>query len=139
MLEVINKYIEEKHPNASYSHKEAFRNSVTYLVEGYSSGSGPSLREHLVSWSLMGLEGLVEKTEIVVEGERIVVPLVYRDGRLPKSGEWGIEKALLFADPLCFGPIEDYIEVLKKIAQIEYCFDNDAEDLKELAKLGYII
>lgn len=139
MLELINAYIEEHYANASESHKEAFRNSVTYLVGGYSAGSGPSLREHLVSWSLAGLEGIVETTEVNINQVPVRLSLIYPDGVLPRAGEWELNKALKHASPYCFGPAEDYIKVLEKIAKAEYCFDNDVQDLKALRDRGYII
>jgi hypothetical protein len=139
ILKVINNYIKKNHPNASESHKQAFRNSIIYLVTGYSGGSGPSLREHLVSWRISGPEGKADTVDLYLGDSIMTVTVLYTDGTLPKAGEWGIKHALYFADPLCFRPAELYIEVLAQIAKQEHCFDNDAKDLEVLARVGYKI
>ena len=46
-------WAKRNYSQASAAHRAAFANSVSYLVTGFSGGyGGPSLREHLLSWSL---------------------------------------------------------------------------------------
>jgi hypothetical protein len=104
----------------------AFGNSVAYLVTGVSGGSGPSIREHAVSWSLAG-DGYNVPTETSLGTLIIQSP----DGRLPMAGGWEFEKACEFAAPICFGQLP---AIARKIIEQEYCFDDDPEDLKLLGK-----
>jgi hypothetical protein len=97
-----------------------------YLVSGasVSIGGGPSIREHIVSWSLVGDgERLRVKTEL---GEMTVLK---PDGRLNMPGEWELDAALEYAAPICFGKLP---LIAKEVYETEYCFDDDPNDLKEL-------
>lgn len=115
------------HANADPNHRQAFANSVAYLVTGASGGHhGPSLREHLVSWSLMGIGGKVAN----ING----LTAIYSDGTLPRAGEWEYEAAISFATPLCFDPPEKYLDRLIQISGQEHCFDNAEVDIAELKK-----
>jgi hypothetical protein len=110
--------------HASIQHKAAFANSVAYLVTGISGGyGGPSLREHLVSWSL----GTVGTTNVGGQAMTTITP-----GNLPLPGNWTFEAAVAHAAPLCFDPAEKYLNLLIQIQEREYCFDDDPEDLKVL-------
>jgi len=109
--------------HASFQHKAAFANSVAYLVTGMSGGyGGPSLREHLVSWSL-GTPGTIG---IGGQAMTTITP-----GNLPLPGSWSFEAAVAHAAPLCFDPAEKYL-LLIQIQEREYCFDDDPEDLNVL-------
>jgi len=108
----------------SMQHKAAFANSVAYLVTGISGGyGGPSLREHLVSWSL-GTTGAVN---IGGQAMTTITP-----GNLPLPGDWAFEAAVAHAAPLCFDPARKYLNLLIQIQEREYCFDDDPEDFKVL-------
>jgi hypothetical protein len=108
-------------PNASLHHKSAFANSVAYLVTGASGGyGGPSLREHLCSWSLSGLNG---RNEGIIQ---------FPDGTLPPAGNWGFEEAIKFCEALCFEPAAIHREKLLQIMEVEHCFDDDPLDLEVL-------
>lgn len=121
MEEIIKEYIEEHYPDASIYHKEACKNSARYLATGFSSGSGPSIREHLCSWALVG-DGEISQAFL---GEHPIT-LLYPDGRLPRAGEWEINRALEFCSPICFGKLSRL--ALRVVVQ-EYCFDDDPSDL----------
>ena len=117
----------ENYAQASTQHQAAFANSVSYLVTGFSGGyGGPSLREHLVSWSL-GEVGSVSVGRVAMTTVRPTKPL---------PGEWQFEEAVAFAAPLCFRPAEAFGEKLLQIWEREYCFDNDSEDLNYLRRKG---
>lgn len=117
------------YPAASVQHKAAFANSVAYLITGASGGyGGPSLREHLVSWSLAGSTGDVGT--ISVNGEAIA--FLKPDGSLTAPGQWDFDTAIAHCEPLCFDPPEKHKSALIKIQEREYCFDDDPEDLKAL-------
>jgi hypothetical protein len=119
----------EHHPNDSLAHRCAFANSVQYLVAGMSGGfGGPSLREHLCSWSLAGIHGSVNAIE--VGGEAMTA--IYPDGSLPRSGQWTFEDAVNHCAPLCFEAAEKYRDRLLQIQEREHCFDDDPQDLEEL-------
>lgn len=112
----------ESHPGAHGSRHAAFANSVAYLTTGASGGyGGPTLREHAVSWSLTG--------DGVVDTESFAIPIHRPDGRIPRAGEWDYEAAIAFCDPICYGALP---AICKKIATVEYFFDDDPEDLKSL-------
>jgi hypothetical protein len=122
-------WAKENKPEASIAHKAAFANSVQYLVTGWSGGfGGVSLREHLVSWSLAGVNGRTETVSI--GGEAMTA--IYPDGSLPMAGEWSFEDAVKFAEPLCFGSVNDYRNTLLQIQEREHCFDDDPQDLADL-------
>lgn len=125
-MEQIEKYIEANFPDASIYHKEAFRNSVRYLVTGFSSGSGPSIREHLCSWALVG-DG--EVSQAFIEGQPIT--LLYPNGRLPRAGSWTTERAIAFCSPICFGQLP---RLALRVIEQEYCFDDDFSDLELVKK-----
>lgn len=106
------------HPTADTNHRQAFANAVTYLVTGASGGShGPSLREHLVSWGLMGIGGKI--------GD---------DGTLPRAGQWDYEGAIAFAAPLCFDPPEKFLIQLVQISAHEHHFDDAEVDISAVKK-----
>lgn len=115
------------HPSADKNHRHAFAQGVAYLVTGTSGGShGPSLREHLVSWSLMGEKGRV--------GNVGGMTAIYPDGSLPAAGCWEIERAIAHATPLCFDPPETYLDKLLQISGQEHCFDDAEVDINALKK-----
>lgn len=115
------------HPTQSLHHRAAFANSVAYLVTGASGGSGPSMREHLVSWSL-ARGG--EISSLALGDEAITV--LHPDGTLPMAGQWRIEDAIAHCSPLCFDPAEKYLKTLLQIQEREYCFDDDPADIEAL-------
>lgn len=127
-LKLINQYIEANYPESSIYHREAFKNSVIYLVEGYSSGSGPSIREHLCSWALVG-DGEIGQVFIGIGKQPITA--IYPDGRLPRAGMWEIARAMEFCSPICFGNLSRL--ALRVVVQ-EYCFDDDPKDLELIKK-----
>jgi hypothetical protein len=119
----------EHHKDSSLAHRCAFANSVQYLITGMSGGfGGPSLREHLVSWSLAGANGSVNAIEVGGEAMTAIAP----DGSLPRSGQWTFEDAVKHCVPLCFEPAEKYRDRLLQIQEREYCFDDDPKDLEKL-------
>ena len=116
-------------PGASLAHKAAFANSVAYLCSGMSGGyGGPSLREHLCSWSLAGDEGINETASL----NGLAVTIQYPDGRLPRAGDWEFEAAVEFCAPLCFEPAQKYLKTLLQISEREHCFDDDPLDIEAL-------
>jgi hypothetical protein len=125
-MEQIENYTGANFPDASIYKKEAFRNSVSYLVEGFSSGSGPSTREHLCSWALAG-DGDISQ---VFLGNQPTT-CIYPDGRLPRAGSWSLDRAITFCSPICFGNLSRL--ALRVVVQ-EYCFDDDPEDLALIKK-----
>jgi len=126
MEKAIKEYIEANFPNASTYHREAFKNSVRYLTTGFSSGSGPSIREHLCSWALAG-DGEISQTFLRSQP----ITLLYPDGRLPRAGQWGLSRALEFCSPICLGQLSRL--ALRVVVQ-EYCFDDDPKDLELVKK-----
>ena len=118
-------WAKEHYPDKSIYLQAAFANSVSYLVTGLSGGyGGPSLREHLVAWSLGQTEAaaLPDGTAVTV-----LVP-----GSLPPPGQWRFEEACRHAATYCFAPAEQHLETLLCIWEREYTFDNDPEDLEIL-------
>ena len=116
-------------PSASLHHKAAFANAVNYLVLGNCGGfGGPSMREHLVSWSLAGENGRIEAVNL--GGESLTA--IYPDRSLPSAGKWDFESAIAHCDPLCFGDANQYRDRLIQILEREYCFDDDPADLEVL-------
>lgn len=108
-LEKAMEWASENHSADSLHHRCAFANSVAYLVTGWSGGfGGPSMREHLVSWSLALL------------------------GDLPRSGDWDFDKAVTHAARYCFEPAANYRRELLLILEGENCFDDDPEDIEYL-------
>lgn len=129
ILQKAMAWAKKNKPESSISHKAAFANSVQYLVTGYSGGfGGPSLREHLCSWSLAGANGRTETVSI--GGEAMTT--IYPDGTLPSAGEWSFEDAVKHCEPLCFNPASDYRNTLLQIQEREHCFDDALEDLEVL-------
>ncbi|MGB9774566.1 MAG: hypothetical protein ACPL4I_11180 [Bacteroidota bacterium] len=107
-LEKAMSWANQNYPEESIQLKAAFANSVAYLVTGLSGGyGGPSLREHLVSWS--------------VETAGKASP-----------GSWTFEKAVAFSAPLCFSPTAKFLGRLAEIQEVEASFDDDPEDLLAL-------
>jgi hypothetical protein len=116
-------------PDASLQRKAAFANSVSYLVTGGSGGlGGPSLREHLVSWSLAGVNGQITAVDFGGQAVTAITP----DGSLPLAGNWNFDTAVAHAAPLCFEPVSKYRDHLLQILEREHCFDDDPADLVEL-------
>lgn len=112
----------------SPQHRAAFANSVAYLVTGMSGGAGgPSLREHLVSWSL----GRVRQVIGPAGGQPITM---IEPGELPLPGNWDFEAACRHAMPLVFGPPQQHVTALLQIAAAEQCFDDDPGDLAFVAR-----
>lgn len=126
-LEKALAWANQNRPAASSQHKSAFSNSVAYLVIGESGGyGGPSLREHLVSWSL----GTVGVGSVNIAGQAMTV--ITPDGNLPLPGQWTFDAAVAHAAPLCFDPATKYLNLLLQIQEREDCFDDDPEDLAVL-------
>jgi len=120
-LENALKLGKNKYPEAHRARHASFANSVTYLVTGASGGyGGPSMREHAVSWALSG-DGYQEA------GGGLV--LQFPDGRIKMAGEWEYEEACAFAEPICYGILP---KICKKIYELQYCCDDDPEDIKTL-------
>ena len=118
----------EQRPEASLHHRAAFANSVAYLVTGASGGfGGPSIREHLCSWSLG------ETTSINIGGEAMtaIIP-----GDLPMPGAWDVDAAISHCDPLCFESASIHRVKLLQIMEREHCFDDDPKDLEALRGKG---
>ena len=112
------------HAAQSLPHRCAFANSVAYLVTGASGGfGGPSMREHLVSWSL----GTAHSAEAMGQAMTTITP-----GDLPMPGQWSLEDAIAHAAPLCFEPSASYRNRLLQIQERENCFDDDPEDIAAL-------
>lgn len=117
------------HPAAPTHHHAAFANSVAYLMTGASGGyGGPSCREHSVSWALAGNKGQHEQVETNIGA----LTVQYPDGSLPRAGEWEFEKALAFAQPLCYGAIT---QLHMNCYKHEHCFDDAPEDIEQIKKL----
>lgn len=129
LLERALQWAQTQYPASSIAHQCAFANSVVYLVTGTSGGfGGPSLREHLCSWSLAGKGGCVVSAKVK---DRLATA-IFPDGSIPPAGEWGFEEACAHCAPLCFNPPERYDNKLVKISQSEHCFDDDEDDLEYL-------
>lgn len=105
-------------PEESREHWAAFANSVAMLVTGWSGGSGPSMREHLVSWSLGNR---------VDVGGITGIQLTH-----PRPGEWAFDAAVAFCAERCFGDADRWRDFLADILENEHCFDDDPRDLKAL-------
>lgn len=122
-------WAQANYPDAPLQHRAAFANSVAYLVTGFSGGfGGPSIREHLVSWSMAGETGEVSAVEIAGQAMTAIIP----DGSLPSPGYWDFESATAWCENFCFGPIEDYRDRALQIMEREHCFDDAPEDLDAL-------
>lgn len=123
-LEKAMKWAQANKPASSLQHKTAFANSVAYLITGAPGGfGGPSLREHLVSWSL----GTVGSTELAGQAMTTITP-----GDLPMPGQWKFDEAIAHADPICFEPAAKFRNRLIQIQEREHCFDDDPADLAAL-------
>jgi len=108
ILENLLEYGQKKYPNAHSSRHAAFANSVAYLVTGMSGGyGGPSIREHSVTWLA------------IADKKRM-------------AGEWLINEATAFAEPICYGELS---AIASRIYQNESCFDDDPADLQALGKV----
>lgn len=107
---------------ASRYHKAAFCNSVAYFVTGISGGSGPSIREHLTTWSLTG-DGERQQVETSIG----VVTVQFPDGRLKPAGNYTFQEAVTICAPICFGQLP---KLALKVYEMEHCFDDDPKDLK---------
>lgn len=114
-----------KYANAPAQQHAAFANSVAYLVTGASGGyGGPSCREHAVTHSAMlqggGKQTMINDMNAFVPGPDTVMP-----------GEWNYEAACNFAEPLCFGQLQD---IHFACYRSENCFDDAPSDIKALKK-----
>lgn len=115
----------QRHPKAVAQHHAAFANSVAYLVTGASGGyGGPSCREHAVSHSAL-LQGGGQQT--TVKGMNAFIPGL--DTIMP--GQWKYEAACDFAEPLCFGELQD---IHFACYRSENCFDDAPSDVEALKK-----
>jgi hypothetical protein len=122
-------YAMGKYPNAHSSRHKSFSASVEELVTGdYKSDYGPTIRSHLVSWSLAGPKGTISATNTPEYG---LITTLYPDGSLPRPGEWSYTEAIAHAEPIVFGVLG--ANAIKVIQQEGY-FDDDPEDLKLLIK-----
>jgi hypothetical protein len=125
---ILEKAIAEakaKHPKAPVQHHAAFANSVAYLVTGASGGyGGPSCREHAVSHSVFLQSG---GTRTTVEGMNTFVP----SSETVMPGQWDYESACNFADPLCFGELQN---IHHECYRSEHCFDDAPSDIVALKK-----
>lgn len=111
-----------KNPEAHSSRHSAYANSVAYLVTGASGGyGGPSMREHAVSWSLVG-NGMRFRSGFMIH---------FSDGSVKQAGEWEFENACRHAESICYG---DLPEICTQIKQSEYCFNDDPADLEEVKR-----
>jgi hypothetical protein len=115
----------QKYPGCHPNRHAAFANSVAYLVTGFSGGAlGPSMREHAVSWALVG-DGDRRQMETFLGETTVVFP----DSRITSAGAWSFENACNFAEPIIFGTLH---EICKIIVKQEYCFDDDPADLEKM-------
>jgi hypothetical protein len=122
-------WAKDKYADAPIQHKAAFANSVAYLVTGASGGfGGPSVREHLVSWSLAGKSGKVEALN--VGGEALTA--MYPDGSMPMAGQWEFDAAVAYCASICFGDITVHRQQALQILEREHCFDDLPADLEAL-------
>ena len=116
-----------RQPNEPLQHHAAFANSVAYLVTGASGGyGGPSCREHAVSHAAQlqggGQQATVGDFNAFVPGPDTGIP-----------GQWSYESACDFAEPICYGPIQ---EIHFACYRTEHCFDDSQEDIEALKKFS---
>jgi len=102
-----------------------FSSTFTYLVTGGFAGS-PTLREHLVSYSL-ALQGDGELGQAIF-GLQSFNP----DSRFKRSGEFSADEAEEFILPLLQMKLSRDNKLVNLILEREYHFDDDPLDLKEL-------
>ena len=122
-------YAETKYPHAHQSRRLSFAASVEELVTGeYNSKHGPTIRSHLVSWSLAGPKGTISVTR-TEKYERITV--IYPDGTMTRAGQWDYSDAIQYATPIVFGPLG---KQARQVIEQEYYFDDDPADLELLIK-----
>jgi hypothetical protein len=125
VLKLALKWAKLNYPDSNNYRYSAFANSVNYLVTGWSGGyGGPSVREHLCSWSLVG-DGDID----MVDTDSGSFTVLYPDGRLPRAGDWNFDNAIQFCKNICFGILPRL--ALKVVVQ-ECCFDDDPNDLKQI-------
>lgn len=116
-----------KYPNAHRSRHESFAASVEELVTGeYKSDYGPTIRSHLVSWSLAGPGGTISVTRTERFKE---VTILYPDGTLPRPGTWEYTAALKHAEPIVYGELGKF--AIRVIEQEGY-FGDDPADIQLL-------
>ena len=116
-----------KYPSAHPSRHYSFAASVEELTCGkYKSDFGPTIRSHLVSWSVVGPKGVVSvtRTEQFVE-----LTVIYPDGSLPPYGTWESEFALQHAEPIVYGALG---KDARRVIEQEGYFDDDPADLQQL-------
>lgn len=116
-----------KYPSAHRSRHESFAASVEELVTGeYKSDYGPTIRSHLVSWSLAGPGGTISVTRTEQFSQ---VTYIYPDGTMPRAGTWDYSAALKHAEPIVYGKLhKDAIRVIEQ----EGYFDDDPADIQLL-------
>lgn len=117
-------WVKQHYPEASLYKQAAFLNSVCYLCTGICpmETSGPSIREHLVSWSLAGDNPIGR----LPNGLTVITP----DPKYSGPGNWDFNLACDHAAAICFGPLSrQALDVIKQ----ENVFDDDPEDT-ELVK-----
>ena len=128
-LKAAMAWAKEHYSGASMQHKCAFANSVDYFMTGASGGyGGPSLREHLCSWSLAGDSGSVGAVDVGGQA----MSAIYRDNSLPIAGEWKFDAASVHCAKLCFSPASEHRLKLIQIQEREHCHDDDPIDLEAL-------
>lgn len=129
MLNEAMQWANENYLNAPIQHKAAFANSVAYLCTGFSGGfGGPSIREHLVSWSLAGISGNIEAVNFA--GQALTT--IYPDGSMARAGNWSFESAVAHCESICFGDISQHRDRAVQILEREHCFDDFPDDLEVL-------
>ena len=116
-----------KYPDAHKSRHQSFAASVEELVTGeYESEHGPTIRSHLVSWSLAGPGGTISVTRTESFSE---ITVIYPDGTMPRAGTWEYTAAIKHAEPIIYGKLhKDAIRVIEQ----EGYFDDDPADIQLL-------
>lgn len=116
-----------KYPDAHPSRHKSFAASVEELVTSeYLADTGPTIRSHLVSWSLAGPGGTVSVTRTERFKE---ITVLYPDGTLPSPGTWEYTAAIKHAEPIVYGKLhKDAIRVIEQ----EGYFDDDPADIQLL-------
>ncbi len=117
LIEQVLDWLRKNQINPSPQHTAAFVNSVCYLVTGRSEYPyGPSLREHLVKFSL---NYPFEKSSLKT---------------LFSPGDWYTCEAILHCAPLCFEAANNFSDTLVFLADTMECTDDDPRDLIFLAQ-----
>lgn len=104
-------YGKERHPNSPLQRHAAFVNSVAYLVTGTPGKyGGPSVREHSV-------------IRAALSGDSLLICQI---------GNWKLQKAMEFAEPLCYGRLKEIHQVCFRF---EACFDDAPQDIADLKQM----